>query len=251
MNTDLSSTRTCFRVAGTGITIDGNGHTITGDQAHDRYGVQIHNMYGASNITVKNLKITNFYDGIFIFESDNNTIINNEIYGNDAYGIFSQTSSGNTYQVLGVSKPTTRLLNFVTTPAKAARASTASTRPMTATARTATTAEEMLSVAVRTPHMRRGTTTLTVRETASSPRAADWTATTRTIATAFAMGPYFIPLKTAMPMVPHAPVRSAQLLRTAQQRLLTTPMERPTHTPLAARSRTTTPVLQETAPATY
>ena len=98
MDTDLSSTGTCFKVFGSDITIDGNGHTITGDQAHDRYGVYISSQLTASNVTVKNLKITGFYDGIYIFNSNGHTIIDNEIYENDVYGIFSQMASDCTYR---------------------------------------------------------------------------------------------------------------------------------------------------------
>jgi len=71
-------------VSTTGITIDGNGHTITGfSQTYGKYGVELSK---TAKITVKNLILDNFYRGISTSQSYGVTITENTIR-NSAIGI--------------------------------------------------------------------------------------------------------------------------------------------------------------------
>jgi len=67
-----------------GITLDGNNHTVLGDQTGS--GVYI---FQAHNITVKNLHIRNFTFGVRNENSNNNTFQNNTVEQNMGIGIFS------------------------------------------------------------------------------------------------------------------------------------------------------------------
>jgi hypothetical protein len=78
LTTDLNET---IQIDDDGITLDGNGHTLTG--SYTGGGVYF---YKKTEITVKNLNIKNFGAGIYLRESNNNTIsnINNS---DNSYGI--------------------------------------------------------------------------------------------------------------------------------------------------------------------
>jgi parallel beta-helix repeat protein len=86
-----------------GITLDGNGHTITGagwwrwssfQRCWDYSDGIILN--GRSGVTVKNCRITNFATGFAVFESDGNTFLNNTFYENVDCGFILTFSSKNT-----------------------------------------------------------------------------------------------------------------------------------------------------------
>lgn len=83
-----NATKTCtltqdmtdtIQINSSGITLDGNGHTITGKGTG--YGIYATNV---SNIAVKNLSITGFSKGI-MFDSNvqNSSIVSNRLYGNN------------------------------------------------------------------------------------------------------------------------------------------------------------------------
>ncbi len=78
LNYDLISSEVCFRIVADGITLDGNGHTITSLitlTQFENIGVDVS---GTSGVTVKNLKISNFRTGIAVTASDT-SLINNSI----------------------------------------------------------------------------------------------------------------------------------------------------------------------------
>lgn len=76
LTTDLTET---VQIDSSGITLDGNGHTITGSGSG--YGVLVQG--SKSNVTIKNLNITNFTNGIQLLEYvSNSTITGNHLYGN-------------------------------------------------------------------------------------------------------------------------------------------------------------------------
>ena len=73
------------------ITLDGNGHMVTGSGTGN--GVYL---CGRSGVTVKNLTVKSFYSGIYLYSSNNNNITNNTASSNSRYGILITSSSGNT-----------------------------------------------------------------------------------------------------------------------------------------------------------
>lgn len=64
-----------------GITIDGAGYTIQGRKVVDERGIYLvgpdRSRPSCKNVVVKNLKIHNFYEGIFVIGGSNNSIIGN------------------------------------------------------------------------------------------------------------------------------------------------------------------------------
>jgi hypothetical protein len=64
------------------IVLDGKGYTVQGTGTG--YGVSL---TGRSNVTIKNMEVTGFFDGIFLWHCRNNTIYGNSIKGNNKCGI--------------------------------------------------------------------------------------------------------------------------------------------------------------------
>jgi parallel beta-helix repeat protein len=73
------------------IIIDGAGYTLQGTKGSDSKGIEL---TGISNVTIKNMKITAFYYGIWLDSSSNNSVSGNNITNNHA-GIYLHISSGN------------------------------------------------------------------------------------------------------------------------------------------------------------
>ncbi|MFB5631519.1 MAG: nitrous oxide reductase family maturation protein NosD, partial [Nitrosopumilaceae archaeon] len=72
LTNDLTSTGTCFTITARGITLDGNGHTLTGPGS--QFGVKV-NEY-ATGVTVMNMNISGFNTGIYVTASDASVIAN-------------------------------------------------------------------------------------------------------------------------------------------------------------------------------
>lgn len=72
-----------------GITIDGNGYSIIGSNTGD--GVFVSQKTG---IVIKNLNVSNFFDGVGLYGSQTN-VVNNVSTVNNAYGIRLENSEGN------------------------------------------------------------------------------------------------------------------------------------------------------------
>ena len=89
---DLSGT--VIEIIGEGITLDGSGHTMTGNGVEDDKidGIRI---IEQSGVTVKNLIINNFKNGIILVSSDNANI-ENVNSSNNGWGITLESSSNNT-----------------------------------------------------------------------------------------------------------------------------------------------------------
>jgi parallel beta-helix repeat protein len=72
------------------LILDGNGYTITGSGSGQ--GVYLASRTG---VTVRNLTIENFYDGILLDLSNSNTLIGNTISNSNHAGIYLQRSNSN------------------------------------------------------------------------------------------------------------------------------------------------------------
>ena len=74
------------------IVIDGAGFTLQGTAAYISRGIDLSSR---SNVTVKNMEIRNFMDGIYLVPSSNNTITRNNITANTGSGIWTGGVSNN------------------------------------------------------------------------------------------------------------------------------------------------------------
>ena len=81
---NISTTGSCFNIRADGITLDGKGYTITGDKGTLDNGIPT---TARDSLTIKNLRIRNFYHGIFLSRLTNSVISNVDIRNNTGYGI--------------------------------------------------------------------------------------------------------------------------------------------------------------------
>ena len=119
LNQDIinSSASICINITSSDVVFDGAGHIVDGIDAGSTYGVYAYNPTKLTNITIKNLKVTDWYNGIYyknvengsivncnaslningisLFSSNNNTITNNIVTGNSFNGIHFAFSSNN------------------------------------------------------------------------------------------------------------------------------------------------------------
>ena len=72
------------------ITIDGADHTLKGTNASHSEGIYLS---GRSNVTIKNMKITAFFYGIYLDSSSSNSVSGNNITANNGTGIYLYSSS--------------------------------------------------------------------------------------------------------------------------------------------------------------
>src|SRR3990172_2221253 len=77
--------------AADGITLNGNGHTVSGDGTG--YGVLLDHRTG---VTIKNLKVKNFDRGIYLYFSNDTIVTGSTFSNNEWYGIDLDRSSENT-----------------------------------------------------------------------------------------------------------------------------------------------------------
>ena len=89
--TDLSYT--AIKIEADNVVIDGLGHTLDGGSYSNIHGIEIN---GHNNITIKNIIIKEFGNGIYSYSSSNNTINNITTKGNFYSGIYLYNSSHNT-----------------------------------------------------------------------------------------------------------------------------------------------------------
>ena len=74
------------------IVIDGAGYTVEGTGAYGSKGIDLS---GRTNVTVMTTKITNFWAGIYLYSSSDNSISGNNITANGWDGIDLYESSNN------------------------------------------------------------------------------------------------------------------------------------------------------------
>ncbi len=84
-----SSDITCLRISSGGVVLDGAGHTIDGVDTVNSTGIYAD---AQSDITVKNLKVTDWHTGIFYQDVTNGSVIKNLLDSNPYAGINLVTS---------------------------------------------------------------------------------------------------------------------------------------------------------------
>jgi parallel beta-helix repeat protein len=84
---DLTET---IQIDSNDITLDGNGHTITG--SNTGYGVDLDGRIG---VTIRNIRVRQFSIGIHLISSSNNNLTGNIAYSNNGHGIYLQGSNNN------------------------------------------------------------------------------------------------------------------------------------------------------------
>ena len=88
LTTDLTES---IEIDSDGITLNGNGHTITGSSTGN--GIYLSGRNGA---TIKNTNVREFLDGIYLDSSSNNTLSGNIASNNNRIGIRLYNSNNNT-----------------------------------------------------------------------------------------------------------------------------------------------------------
>lgn len=88
LNTTVSET---IQIDSDQVILDGAGHALQGSNVGS--GVLLNNRTG---ITLLNLTVSNFFDGIQLINSNNNTLVDNTVLNNVHAGILLRTSSFNT-----------------------------------------------------------------------------------------------------------------------------------------------------------
>jgi PGF-pre-PGF domain-containing protein len=87
----------CIIISSSDVIFDGNGHTIDGQNLSGTFGVDVScfECLSHTNVTVKNLKVSDWEKGIYYLNINNGNIINNTAYSN-LEGIELSSSSNNT-----------------------------------------------------------------------------------------------------------------------------------------------------------
>jgi parallel beta-helix repeat protein len=87
---NITSTKSGIIVERHNMIIDGNGYALQGDWSNGGVGVWLN---GASNVTVRNIRIKNFYYGMALDHSSNNTISGNTFTDNGLFLDYSYRNS--------------------------------------------------------------------------------------------------------------------------------------------------------------
>ena len=86
----------CIDIQSSDVIFDGNGHTISDVNMGNSTGIQVSNAdLSVSNVTIKNVRLSNFYIGIELQKAQNSTIQGVTMTGNKL-GIYLNSSSANT-----------------------------------------------------------------------------------------------------------------------------------------------------------
>jgi PGF-pre-PGF domain-containing protein len=121
LNTDITnytSTTTCIYISTSNVVFDGQGYTLDGVDSFS-YGVYVGP--GISNVTVKNLRVSDWNRGIYYRQTDNGSIENVTAISNTGNGIhlwssnnnnlINNTASNNNYGILIESSSNNTLTN--------------------------------------------------------------------------------------------------------------------------------------------
>ncbi len=91
LSDDITTNQDCFTITADGVTLNLNGHTITGNGQVD--GITVNN---ADNVMIKNGNINNFYYNVLLSSSTNGSVNDVQINGGN-YGIHASASSFGNY----------------------------------------------------------------------------------------------------------------------------------------------------------
>src|SRR5574337_741069 len=90
-----SSASTCINIVSSDVVLDGTSHTISGTGTANTTGVHVHSQTTAlTNVTVKNLVLSNWDSGIYYNNTQKGSILNNDA-SNNQYGILLEAASDN------------------------------------------------------------------------------------------------------------------------------------------------------------
>jgi len=90
-----SSASTCINIVSSNVVLDGTGHTVSGTGEADTKGVYAHSQTTAlTNVTVKNLVLSDWNVGIYYSNAQEGRILNNNV-SNNLFGIYLDLSSSN------------------------------------------------------------------------------------------------------------------------------------------------------------
>jgi len=94
LKNDVSSAGTCFTINYNNVALDGNNKVIIYNAPVDNY----YGIYasGVNNLTISNITVTGFDDGISLTSSSNNTLFNINSSLNTNHGLTLDSSSNNT-----------------------------------------------------------------------------------------------------------------------------------------------------------
>ncbi|WP_457754479.1 NosD domain-containing protein [Thermococcus sp.] len=81
-----------IKINASNVVLDGAGHTIDGDDSGVDYGIYV---YSVTNVTVKNIEVTDWYYGIYYDHAQNGSILNSIANSNQQYGILLEYSDYN------------------------------------------------------------------------------------------------------------------------------------------------------------
>ncbi len=93
MNSTASS---CINITSSDVVFDGAGYTIDGINASTTTGVNVYNSTVLTNVTVKNLTVTDWSVGIYYINTYDGSIENNTLSSNENEGIHLKNSNNNT-----------------------------------------------------------------------------------------------------------------------------------------------------------
>ena len=95
LTTDINNASTCITITSSDVVFDGGNFTINGTGTDGTYGVYVKNASVLTNVTVKNLYVTNWEYGIYYSYTNNGNITNTNSSSN-SYGIYLDNSYDNT-----------------------------------------------------------------------------------------------------------------------------------------------------------
>lgn len=84
----------CINISSSDVIFDGNGSTIDGIGSADTYGVYVSYSTALTNITIKNLNVTDWHYGIYYQNVSNGSIANNTIQSSQ-YALYLNSSTFN------------------------------------------------------------------------------------------------------------------------------------------------------------
>ncbi len=94
LNTSIlsSGASRCIQITSSDVIFDGSGYTIDGVDGTNTYGVYVYSASGLTNVTVKNLKLSDWYYGIY-FSNVQNGSMENSTANSNSYSIYVVSST--------------------------------------------------------------------------------------------------------------------------------------------------------------